>query len=413
VVKLEDADNPTAAIHRTVDGRIVVILLVAAALRLAWIATLPSDDASLVGLPDQIEYLELGRNVALHQGLKFHDDRFDDVVYAYRTPGYPLVVAMCGGDVQLIRAFQALLDTASVFGVYLLGNALSRKRQALFAAGIIALNPFLIYFCGLILSETLFAAMLVWGMVLVTRKNSIAWWSGTIVLALSVLARPSAILLPVLLCATSAFVNRETAKRGEWMRRGLSGAIVTIVVLLPWAWRNDRVLGQWIWTTTNSGITQYDGFNPDATGGSDQKFVTAMPQLKSMNEVERSQYLGKLARNYVREHPLHACWLGILKVARTWSPIPLSREYGSSAKIVAVAAIYMVPLDVLIVLGLWHGRAGIDAKRFLMIPAIYFTVVHALSVGSLRYRIPADLPMAIVAALAVRAPPADAKEPRS
>jgi hypothetical protein len=35
---------------------------------------------------------------------------------------------------------------------------------------------------------------------------------------------------------------------------------------------------------------------------------------------------------------------------------------------------------------------------FLLIPAIYFTAVHMLSVGSLRYRIPAEPPMAVIAA---------------
>jgi hypothetical protein len=37
-----------------------------------------------------------------------------------------------------------------------------------------------------------------------------------------------------------------------------------------------------------------------------------------------------------------------------------------------------------------------------MVPAIYFTAAVAFSVGSLRYRLPADVPMAVVAASAVR-----------
>jgi hypothetical protein len=37
----------------------------------------------------------------------------------------------------------------------------------------------------------------------------------------------------------------------------------------------------------------------------------------------------------------------------------------------------------------------------LMLPAVYFTLLHALSVGSLRYRIPAEVPMAVIAASAL------------
>jgi hypothetical protein len=42
-----------------------------------------------------------------------------------------------------------------------------------------------------------------------------------------------------------------------------------------------------------------------------------------------------------------------------------------------------------------------SAKVFLLIPAIYFTAVHMASVGSLRYRIPVEPPMAVIAALAL------------
>ena len=48
-----------------------------------------------------------------------------------------------------------------------------------------AVNPFLIYFSGLILSETLFTAMMVWGMVLLlygeVRLAGIAQGDGAVV----------------------------------------------------------------------------------------------------------------------------------------------------------------------------------------------------------------------------------------
>jgi hypothetical protein len=400
-VQLQSA-TPHATSVKSIDGRIVVILLVAVALRLAWIATLSGDDSSLAGLPDQVEYLQLGRNLYHGNGLKFPDPRFEETVYAYRMPGYPILVAMCGGDVQLIRVAQSILDASGVLAVYLLAKALSRKRQemAVAAAGIVAVNPFLIYFCGLILSETLFAAMLIWGMALLVCSKR-AWWVGAILLAMSVFVRPSAMGLPIIVGIAAMFVNRETGRPYQW--RWLLPVVLTILMLLPWAWRNERVLGQWIWTTTNGGITEYDGFNPDANGSSDQRFVQAMPQLKTMGEVGRSQYLANLAWRFVGEHPLRSILLGVIKIARTISPMPLSAEYGGQAKIVAIALIYMIPLYVLIVLGLWRGQAPIAVKVYLMAPAIYFVLVSALSVGSLRYRIPADLPMAVVAAMALRA----------
>jgi hypothetical protein len=41
-----------------------------------------------------------------------------------------------------------------------------------------------------------------------------------------------------------------------------------------------------------------------------------------------------------------------------------------------------------------------SAKVLLIAPAVYLTVAAAASVGSLRYRIPAEVPMAVIAAAA-------------
>jgi hypothetical protein len=51
--------------------------------------------------------------------------------------------------------------------------------------------------------------------------------------------------------------------------------------------------------------------------------------------------------------------------------------------------------------GLCLGRLPRAVKVFLLVPAIYLTLVHAFSVGSLRYRMPADVPLAVLAAYAL------------
>ena len=362
---------------------------------------MPADETFIGRLPDQREYLELGRNLRHGRGLQFTDPRFGDVVHAYRTPGYPLLVAACGGNVRAVRVVQALLDTSTVLATYLLARRWLSEGKSILAALLVAVHPYLIYFTALVLSETLYTAMLAWGMALMVREKRGRWCAGAILLALSVLVRPSAILLPVVLAIGAAVVNRGRGPAYQSRWSPPVGATLLILIglsLLPWAYRNSSVLGSWIWTTTNTGITAYDGFNPDATGASDQSFVRSMPQLRDMSEIERSHYLGDLAARYVREHPQRALLLALVKIARTWSPVPLSDEYGGNWKYVTAAMAFMVPFYLMILYGLWFGSPPTAAKVFLLLPAIYFTVAHALSVGSLRYRIPADVPMAVIAA---------------
>src|SRR5437867_9762180 len=96
-----------------VTSRAWLVLLLAASLilRLAWTMLQPVDERPLASLPDQREYLELGRNLLHGDGLHFYDERFGDNVWAYRTPGYPLLIAVCGGNVRAVRIVQAAIDT--------------------------------------------------------------------------------------------------------------------------------------------------------------------------------------------------------------------------------------------------------------------------------------------------------------
>jgi hypothetical protein len=386
---------------RSRDFALRILLTAALFTRLGWVLTRSPDERALASLPDQREYMELGRNLLAGRALKFHDDRFDSDVFAYRTPGYPLLVAACGANVRAIRIVQSVIDTSTVLAAFLLARRWLSYDVSLIAAALVAFNPFLIFFTGLILSETLFIAMLVWGMALVPR----AWIAGALILAASVLVRPSALFLGVLLTAFAALTNRSSGKTYHMRTlalRAIVASALTLLALVPWAMRNRSVVGEWVWTTTNSGITEFDGLHPGATGASDQRFVSEMPELSRLSEAERSRYLARLAREFAAQHPQGVLQLAIVKIARTWSPVPLSADYGGRHAYVIVGLLYSVPLDLLVIAGLVMSRAlpG-SVKTLLMLPAIYLTVAHAITVGSLRYRIPAEVPMAVVAASAV------------
>jgi len=400
-----------------------LLLGVALALRLGWALTRPAMMDPTLG--DQFEYFQLATNL-LHTGeYRFEDARFGDSVYAYRTPGYPLFVAACGANLRAVRVAQALVDTSTVLAIYLFTRRFFGGRAALIAAGIVALNPFLVYFTGLILSETLFTALLAWGILLSVNHSRAGHFSGMVVLALVVLVRPSVLgLVPLLVgmgavlrrcpsVSNGSFENRERhlsaalppAKAGSPKgHHPLLDALLAIIligaVLLPWAYRNARhpALQKWIWTTTNNGITLYDGFHNQATGASDQKgFLEALkPELRGLSELERDRFFAERARRWIVEHPGRSLDLGLAKIGRTWSPIPLSSEYGSRAY-VAIGLIYTVPVYLLFFIGLFRGGGGKTLKALCLLPAIYFTGIHAASVGSLRYRVPCEPPMAVIA----------------
>ena len=402
--------------------------MLALAVRLAWGLSQPVDAASIEQLPDQREYLELADNLLHGRGLHFYDPRFGQEVYAYRTPGYPAFLAALGASPRAARVAQAFLDVSTVLAAYLLARRWLAKGPSLFAAAITAFNPFLIYFTGLLLSETLFTALLTWGIFLSTgigrtedsglrtEMNPLSPQSsalsppspalspfssllGGVLLAVCVLVRPSGIGLPILIGTGAAIMNRSRA--GAYPRwwplpPATTMLLLTLAALAPWGYRNNKLLGHWIWTTTNAGITAYDGFNDDATGASDQRFTTRTPGIGRADEVQRNDYFAERASIWVSRHHGQVAELAVKKVLRTWSPVPLSEEYGKPLYR-WIGGMYALPLDGLVILGLFYGGLPRGAKVFLLLPAIYITVIHAMSVGSLRYRLPAEPMLAIIA----------------
>ena len=404
------ADSPK--IHSTQKHRLILaaIVLLGLVARVGWDLRQSSSIAAIENLPDQREYLELAQHLLSGQGYWLADPRFGDLVRAYRAPGYPLFLAACAAKPMLARLAQAVLDASLPLAIYWLARRWLSPAASLIAATLVAFDPFLVFFSGLLLSETLFTVLLVWGVVLLVCSggpwpagvgNLIKWLLGVGLLALAILVRPGAIALPVLLVAAAAVVNRDdpAAYRFRWQMPAAAFALlICTAVLLPWAARNRLVLGQWVWTTTNLGITRYDGFNPDATGRSDQQFVLAMPWTRDMSEISRCNYFDELADSWGANHRLASVQLGVVKIARTWSPVPLSGEYGSRGAYVFVGLLFSGALDLLTLTGILSRRLPAPARLMLVLPALYFTVAAALSVGSLRYRIPAEPLLAIIAA---------------
>jgi hypothetical protein len=120
-----------------------------------------------------------------------------------------------------------------------------------------------------------------------------------------------------------------------------------------------------------------------------------------MDEFSRDRFFSARADEYIQEtwqrQPGWLLKLTLIKIARTWSPMPLSDDFGRPLYVV-IGLVYTVPLFLLAIGGVLYGRLPRSAKWFLLAPAVYITVIHAISVGSLRYRLPAEPLLAILAA---------------
>ena len=174
---------------------------------------------------------------------------------------------------------------------------------------------------------------------------------------------------------------------------------ILILAVLPWGIRNFTVLGSFAWLSTNGGVTLYDAQGPQADGSSNQTFLDLMPELEPLGEVERDRRLRSLAVEEMQRDPAHVMQLAAAKFARTWNPFPNVAEYrsGGAAWIGASHALilYALAAGALFVV---RGRGWLARLAVLLGPCVYFAVLHAVYIGSVRYRVPVMPLLAVMGA---------------
>lgn len=396
------------------------VFVVALLLRGGWGAVRLAglDDPSALEFPDEQQYWSMASSLCIGEGLK------DELGFqATRMPLYPGVLSLFSGathGVIIAKVFQWVIG--AVVAVLTAGVAatLFDRRVGLLAGLLVAFDPFLVFFSSLLLTETLFVAALVglWWIIerfLTSRGTKpvrnhaktralglIRWVLVGLVAALCVYVRESSLGLVVVVLCFIAVCRRLD-------RSSLAGVAVVggilITALAPWAARNRQVIGEWCWLTTRGGISLYDGVGPQATGAGDLGTIKQMPAVRGMGEVEWNRYFLDESWKAIRADPGRIVKLAGTKLARLWNPFPNVRQYQSPlARVVSVA--WTVPIFALGAIGtlcllIRNRKDGLRIAFFLLLPALYLSILHSLFVGSVRYRLPAMPMIEILAAVAL------------
>ena len=173
------------------------------------------------------------------------------------------------------------------------------------------------------------------------------------------------------------------------------------LTLAPWTIRNYRVTGHVVPTTLWVGASLYDGLHSGATGESDMRFIEQDGIYAKLSEYEADQYYRRKAGEFVREHPGRTLELVGIKLWRYANPLPNAEQFRDWRLRLAVASVY-VPVLVLGVVGGWSARRRWWCLVLCGGPWVYFAAVHAVFIGSLRYRLPAEYAWAVLAAIGVQ-----------
>ena len=290
------------------DRRLVAVVALALALRVAVVAATPG----YVPQQDAADYDRIARSIAAGDGYAPTTYAQPGTPSALRPPGWPVtlgtIYAVTGGSWTAARLFEAALGAATVLLVFLVGRELRGRRAGLLAAGAAAVFPPLVFSSAALLTEPLFAPLVLLAVlaVLVLRRRpaTMRWALGIGVLGgLAALTRPTGLpLVFVLALATAA-----AARRPAMAAAVLAASALTVA---PWTIRSSTQLDAFVPISTQDGISAYGTYSPIPASRNATWYVPVwlpevVPLLPRMNEAELDSLLFRRVVRYAAEHPAY------------------------------------------------------------------------------------------------------------
>lgn len=351
---------------------------------------------------------------------------------AFRPPLYPLLLVPLVGVKGTLFAGVACLHLAAAAMTTALAMSLAQKagasRTTRHLAGLlVALDPLLVGQSTLIMTETVFTALLtallcVWGGVTTPANESMAPPRGEgngrsrvflagLLLAAAAMTRPIAWAIWFSILPLAIF-ERRTKKWGVALA-------VALLACFPWVARNWRLFGRPILTTTHGGYTLWLGQNPTyfadvvAAGGRvwpEESFQAWTKEngdrLQEFNslasadrELRRDAYFRDSAAAWIGANPASFARTCLAHVRFFWAiapargPTPLRGAMG----------LFFLGLFGAALVGAARTIRTSPVTRLLVATSLTMTLTHAVYWSDMRMRTPLEPALAVLASLAIPA----------
>jgi 4-amino-4-deoxy-L-arabinose transferase-like glycosyltransferase len=385
----------------------LTILFAGMGLRVCWVLAIPVEPVS-----DSWAYHQFARTLVEHGVYGWTSDE----PTAYWAVGTPALVAFTYLFTESYAGVVVLNLFASIATLVLSYHLAARwfgAKTALWAMALIAFWPNLIYFTTIVSSELFFISMTLGGLFFWRRPAGNTMLNlifAGLFWGLTAYIRPVILLVPLAL----ALVDLAHGPRRFAIAAFHAGVSILLIVLvtLPWSIRNHQVFGELVMVSSNFGPNFWMGNNPLSDGG----YMDLPSEVADMDEIERSDYLTELAKEYIWNNPAEAIQLMGKKLVKlharetigvVWNESGLHRLAGDDgvlvAKLLATAYWYCLVFIGLAGIFILAWKAGIVPALFNQPVALwaYFISLHTVVVAGDRYHMPASAFIAIMAAVAL------------
>lgn len=388
---------------------------VALALRVAYAFVTTGPD----GLPfsDPAEYDTVAWNLA--RGLGFSlDAKAGAYPSAMSPPLLPWIVgllyAIVGHSYFAAILLQCVIGAAVPVLVARFGGALFGRGIGLAAGWLAAVDPLIVALCAYLLTETLFIALLLPALALTARwarspGRGLALAAG-VVWGLANLARPTALVLPIVLFSWGwRPLGLVLSKRERVLQMALL-VVAMALTIAPWTLRNALVFRTFVPVAARGGGALLAGNNsiawyePARRGGASNELWDHMVQneFRGMSEPAAQALAQRTALAFIREHAADAPSVALAKLRRFWRLTAEGGGTGVWQREGSPLTALLRRLDPLLLwsaaifpLALWGLFASLrDPRRQLQLlivwVVVYFCLLTVVFFGSLRMRAPVE-----------------------
>jgi 4-amino-4-deoxy-L-arabinose transferase-like glycosyltransferase len=321
-------------------------------------------------------------------------------------PGYPVLLALFfsvfGTTAGAVFLLNLAAQAAGGIAMLLLGRRLGGERAGVMAMLLYAFYPFFVFYSAVAMTEAFHIAA-VPVIVLLTldagRGRRSGFWPGVACGILFLVRSTGLFLLPVQL------FHLAGSRR---IRASLLTLLGFAVCAAPWMIRNQISMGGPsllptkgslnLWMRNNPEVLAIEGIDvpPSILRDVRRTDLLDYPDFPpESDELERSRVLGERAFSFITANPVLFAWLSWERLLDFVSPVPEGGGAGTAAGIV-----FYVPVLLLSAWCLARRRGGSEA----WLPAavfILYALLHAAGHGGLRYRLPVDTMLIVLAATAV------------
>jgi 4-amino-4-deoxy-L-arabinose transferase-like glycosyltransferase len=336
-------------------------------------------------------------------------------VETFRTPGYPVFLAMiyavAGHNHAIVLLTQAVIGATIVGLTYATGRHLWNEGAAFFAASFTALDPVSILYCSYLLSETLFTAALLIGLIplifWLKHKNLRYLGLAGLGIGIATLVRPIAFYLPLMLAFFVALRTRHTKQR--MIASVLVLLISFLLIVGPWLVRNYYQAGVMeIATVQSRDLLYYQAAGVLAIeAGTEYHLVqdALRREVESrlgenyLVDSERHSVETRIALRVILDHPLTFIYMSLISILQV--VIGPGREalfqiigVPSSPLIHVLSLVPSISLLLVSYVAAAHGSIGLFLKKqhailaLTVIVTVYFLVMSSGPAGYSRFRVP-------------------------